>query len=321
MDDMRPGAPRRPVQNPALTAAMGGAIDLAAVKARSEAAARAAEAPPPQAGAWIVDVTEESFQAEVLDRSFQVPVLIDLWAEWCQPCKQLSPLLEKLADESAGGWVLAKIDVDANPRISQALKVQSIPSVFAVLGGQLVPGFQGALPEAQVREFVAAVLQAGQEAGLAGGTPAAATELEADAVEEPSDPRFVAAEEALQEGDYATASLRYQEILDAEPANTEASLALRQVRLLERIEAADPAVIARAQTDPDDVEAQLAAADDELGGNRIEAAFDRLLSLVRRTAGEDRDAVRDRLLEYFDLIGSEDARVLPARRALTNALF
>ena len=300
---------------------MGGAIDLAAVKARSEAAARAAETPPPQAGAWIVDVTEESFQAEVLDRSFQVPVLIDLWAEWCQPCKQLSPLLEKLADESAGRWVLAKIDVDANPRISQALKVQSIPSVFAVLGGQLVPGFQGALPEAQVREFIVAVLQAGQEAGLSGAVAVEASPQDDEPVEEPSDPRFTAAEDALQEGDYPTALLRYQEILDAEPANIEATLAIRQVQLLQRIDGVDPAVLARAATDPADVEAQLAAADHDLGGNQVEAAFERLLGLLRRTSGEDRDAVRDRLLEYFDLIGPDDARVPPARRALTNALF
>jgi putative thioredoxin len=298
---------------------MGGAIDLAAVKARSDAAARAAETPPPAAGAWVLDITEATFQAEVLDRSFQVPVLIDLWATWCEPCKQLSPVLERLAEQAAGQWVLAKIDVDANPRISQALKVQSIPSVFAVLGGQLVPGFQGALPEAQVREFITAVLQAGQEAGLTGLT-AVAPEVE-EPVEEPSDPRFAAAEEALQEGDYAAATLHYQAIVEAEPGNVEAALALRQVALLQRIDAVDPAVVARAETDPDDIDAQLAAADFELGGNDVDAAFARLLSVVRRASGEDRDAVRDRLLEYFDLIGADDPRVLPARRALTNALF
>ena len=147
---------------------MGGAIDLAAVKARSDAAARAATQPPRPAGSAVVDVTEQSFQAEVLDRSFQVPVLLDLWADWCQPCKQLSPILEKLAGESGGSWILAKIDVDANPALSQALQVQSIPAVFAVIGGQLIPGFQGALAEPQVREFVAAVLDAAATAGLTG---------------------------------------------------------------------------------------------------------------------------------------------------------
>ncbi len=168
---MRPGAPRSVPAgspNPAVAAAMAGAIDLAAVKARNAAAARAAEAPPPAAGQHVVDVTEATFQSEVLDRSFQVPVLIDLWADWCQPCKQLSPVLERLAGEGNGTWVLAKVDVDANPRIQQALQVQSIPTVFAVIGGQLVPGFQGALPEAQVREFVNAVVQAGREAQLTG---------------------------------------------------------------------------------------------------------------------------------------------------------
>ena len=150
-----------------MAAAMTGAVDLAAVKARSEAAARAASAPP-AAGDYVIDVGEADFQAKVLDRSFQVPVLLDLWADWCEPCKTLSPILEKLAGESAGAWVLAKIDVDANPRISQALKVQSIPTVFAVLGGQLVPGFQGALPEDQIREFIGALLQAAQQAGLVG---------------------------------------------------------------------------------------------------------------------------------------------------------
>src|SRR6476620_2323611 len=146
MNPMRPGAPRRgqPQASPATVAAMAGAIDLAAVKARSEAAARAADAPAPVAGQFVVDVTEATFQAEVLDRSFQVPVLIDLWADWCQPCKQLSPVLERLAEAGGGAWVLAKVDVDANPRIRQAFGVQSVPTVVAVVAGQPVDGFSGA---------------------------------------------------------------------------------------------------------------------------------------------------------------------------------
>ena len=122
---------RPPAPAPAMAAAMSGAVDLAAVKARSEAATRAAENPTSAPGGYVVEVTEATFQAEVIDRSFQVPVLIDLWADWCQPCKQLSPILERLAGEAGGTWILAKIDVDANPRISQALQVQSIPTVFA----------------------------------------------------------------------------------------------------------------------------------------------------------------------------------------------
>src|SRR5215468_2776802 len=295
---MRPGNPAQQ-PGPALAASLAGAVDLAAVKARSEAAARAAEKPAPASGEYIVDVTEATFQSAVIDRSFQVPVLIDLWADWCQPCKQLSPILERLANESAGQWVLAKIDTDANPRIAQALSVQSIPTVYAVISGQLVPGFQGALPEAQVREFVAAVLKAAEQANL---SEAGAT---SDA-EPPADPRFDAAEKALAEGDYAAAAQAFQSILDAEPSNADAASALRQVALLQRVDNLDATAVGRADTAPGDV---------------AEAAFTRLLNTLRRTSGDERDAVRDRLVEYFDILGPDDPRVGPARRQLASALF
>jgi putative thioredoxin len=307
---------------------MAGAVDLAALKARNEAAARAAEAPAPQVGQFVIDVSEADFQTQVLDRSFQVPVLIDLWADWCEPCKQLSPVLERLANAGGGAWVLAKIDVDANPRIQQALQVQSIPSVFAVIGGQLVPGFQGALPEAQVREFVDAVLQAAAQANLTGPGDVPATADGADGAdglpaepEPPEDPRFTAAEQALDAGDYALATQRYQEILAAEPANTDAQLALGQVRLLQRLETVDRDSVARADTAPDDLDAQLAAADISLAGNDVQGAFDRLLAALARTAGDDREQLRQRLLEFFDLLGPDDPRVPAARRALARALF
>jgi putative thioredoxin len=302
---------------------MAGAVDLAAVKARSEAAARAAEAPPPTPGAYVVEATEANFQAEVIDRSFQVPVLIDLWAEWCQPCKQLSPTLEKLAAEGGGSWVLATLDVDANPRISQALQVQSIPTVFAVIGGQLAPGFQGALPEAQVREFIGAVLEAAEQAGLTGaGMASEPAAVEKGAAEEPpGDPRFLAAEQAVEDGDFSLATQRYQAILDAEPGNTDAALALRQVGLLARVETLEPSAVARADAAPDDIEAALAAADYALAGNDVDAALSRLLGLIKRVGGEERDAIRERLIEYFDVLGPDDPRVGPARRELAAALF
>jgi len=314
---MRPGGSAQQQQpSPALSAALAGAVDLAAIKARSEAAARAADAPAP--GEHVVEITEATFQAEVIDRSFQVPVLIDLWADWCEPCKQLSPILEKLANEAAGSWVLAKIDTEANPRIAQALQVQSIPAVYAVIGGQLVPGFQGALPEPQVREFVGAVLSAAQQANLSGAAPGG---VPATPDEAPADPRFDAAEQALQDGDFALAAQRYQAILDAEPANAEAALALRQVGLLQRVDKLDASTVARADAAPDDIEAQLAAADYALASNDAEAAFRRLLAALRRVGADERDAVRDRLVEYFDILGPDDPRVGPARRELANALF
>jgi putative thioredoxin len=305
---------------------MSGAVDLAAVKARSEAAARAASAPAPAAGQYVIEATEANFQAEVLDRSFQVPVLLDLWADWCEPCKTLSPILERLAAEGAGSWILAKIDVEANQRISQMLQVQSIPTVFAVIGGQLVPGFQGALPETQVREFIKALLQAAQQANLSGagaGQPPADDPAgqPAGPPAPPEDERFTLAEAALEDGDFDLAAERYQAILSAEPANSEAQLALLQVGLLKRLSALPSDALARAAANPDDVPTQLAAADAELANNQVAAAFARLVGLVRRLRGDDRTPVRDRLVEYFDLLGPDDPRVVPARRDLANALF
>jgi len=305
---------------------MTGAVDLAAVKARSEAAARAAAAPPPSGGTYVIDATEANFQTEVLDRSFQVPVLLDLWADWCQPCKQLSPVLEKLAQEAAGAWVLAKIDIEANQRIAQMLQVQSIPTVFAVIGGQLVPGFQGALPEPQVREFIKALLHAAQQANLSGAggeQPAdeSAAGEPAGPPAPPEDERFSLAEAALEDGNFDLAAERYNAILSAEPANSDAQLALLQVGLLKRLSVLPPDAMARAAAAPDDLAAQLAAADAELANNQVEAAFARLIGLVRRLRGDDRTPVRDRLVEYFDLLGPDDPRVVPARRDLANALF
>ncbi len=322
---MPPGTPRRPAPpSPAITAAMAGAVDLAAVQARAEAAARAAEAPAPAAGQYVVDVTEASFQPEVLDRSFQLPVLILMTSARSPASEQLSTSLAQLAQTAGGAWILARVDVDANPRLAQALQVQAVPTVFAVLGGQLVPGFQGSLPDDQLREFIAAVQQAGRDAGLsAAGAPPDAPEGEqaAQPPEEPDDPRFVAAEEALQDGNYPLAAQRYQAILDAEPGNAEAAVALRQVRLFERVDSVDPALAARADGAPDDVEAQLAAADLAFAGNDAEGAFDRLLRVLRALSGDARDPVRERLIEYFDLLGPDDPRVAPARRELARALF
>jgi putative thioredoxin len=229
---------------------------------------------------------------------------------------------EPVVTSSAGAVVLREIDVDANPRIAQALQVQGVPAVFAVISGQLIPGFEGVLADAQINEFVAAVLQAGREAGLAAAGDAAAQADDTPEVpQQPEDPRFAAAEEALEAGDFVLAAQRYQAILDQEPANQEAALALGQVRLLQRLESVDRDAAQRAESAPDDVEAQLAAADLLFAGNDIASALDRLLKTVAVTAGDDRERVRTRLLEFFDLLGPDDPRVPAARRELARALF
>jgi putative thioredoxin len=311
--------PRAAAQQARMAASLAGAVDLAAVQARNEAAARAQAAPPPSAaapagapGSAVVDVTEATFQSEVLDRSFQVPVVLDLWAEWCQPCKQLSPVLERLAAEGAGSWVLAKVDVDANPALAQGLRVQGIPAVKAVWQGQLVAEFTGAIPEDQARQFVTELIAA---------TTGGAVPGDEGAEEDPEDPRLDEAEAALDRGDLAAAEAAYRSILDVEPDHPVAGLALRQVQLFRRAEEAGPHALAAAEAAPDDIAAQTRAADFLLGTGDVDAAFAWLLDVVRRTAGEDRDLARTHLVELFGIVGDEDPRVGPARRALMTALF
>lgn len=146
---------------------MAGAVDLGARQAAAKRRQQASQADGASGeSSFVFDVTDETFSTDVIARSQSVPVLVDLWAEWCGPCKQLSPVLERLAEEAAGDWMLAKVDVDANPQLSAALQVQSIPMVVAVIGGQLVDGFLGALPEAQVRQWINQILQVADQLGM-----------------------------------------------------------------------------------------------------------------------------------------------------------
>ncbi|MBX7265478.1 tetratricopeptide repeat protein [Micromonospora sp. Llam7] len=289
-----------------------GAVDLSALRTPATGSTSApVQAGPPAGvpggavgGATAVDVTEATFQSEVLERSLTTPVVVDFWAEWCEPCKQLSPVLERLAVEGGGAWVLAKVDVDANPRLAQMFRVQGIPMVYAVVGGQPVDAFSGVVPEAQLRQWIQAVLKAG------GVT-----------VAEAEDPRLDEADDALMSGDLDAAERAYRKILAETPADAAAEAGLAQVGLARRVAGVDPQAALAAAADPDDVDAQLLAADIEVLSGLAEQAYQRLVGLVRRTAGDDREKVRQHLVGLFTIAGPEDPAVASARRALASALF
>ncbi|MCH5645453.1 tetratricopeptide repeat protein [Gordonia sp. ABSL49_1] len=316
---------------------MSGAVDLAGLKERADAQRartqrgpggvpaaspvpgvpeNAPAAPAPSSagggGASVIDVTDASFETEVLDRSTRQLVLVDLWAEWCGPCKQLSPVLERLAAASGGRWVLAKIDVDANQRIAQAFRVQSIPMVVAIVHGQPVSAFNGVRSEAEIIAWVDEILaQVGDS--LTGAPEGEAPEPE------PEDPRMLAAEQKMNDGDFDGALAAYRAIAEAEPENIEAASAARNLDFVLRAQAHDPAIVETAA--PGDVDAQLAAADVLLLSQQPEAAFDRIIGVVKVTAGDDRTRARTRLLELFELFDPAEPFVVAARRKLASALY
>lgn len=318
---------------------MSGVVDLAAVKAAGDAKAKAEQARAQSArqggsgavapASLVIDVDEAGFEAEVLQRSSEVPVVIDFWAEWCEPCKQLSPLLERLAAEYNGRFVLAKVDVDANQMLMQQFGVQGIPAVFAVVAGQALPLFQGAAPESQIRQTLDQLIQVGEERfGLTGividpeagaeGAESAPAEVPAG----PYDAQLEAAAQALDANDFDGAVKAYKRVLADDPLNTEAKLGLAQAELLGRVSGLDPQQVRKdAAEKPADPAAQLAAADLDLVGGHVEDAFGRLVETVRRNFGDDRDTVRVRLLELFEVIGPDDPRVAAARTALARVLF
>ncbi|WP_328780385.1 tetratricopeptide repeat protein [Streptomyces canus] len=318
---------------------MSGVVDLAAVKAAQEAKAKAEQARAEAArqgggpGAvspadLVIDVDEAGFERDVLQRSTEVPVVIDFWAEWCEPCKQLSPVLEQLVVEYNGRLLLAKIDVDANQMLMQQFGVQGIPAVFAVVAGQALPLFQGAAGKEQIQQTLDQLVQvAEQRFGLTGlavdpdADPGAAPQPAAVPAG-PYDALLEAAVHALDAGDFGGAVQAYRNVLSDDPGNSEAKLGLAQAELLQRVQGLDPQQARKeAAEKPGDAQAQIAAADLDLVGGHVEDAFGRLIDTVRRTAGDERDTVRIRLLELFEVVGADDPRVAAARRALSRALF
>lgn len=304
-------APRNPASIPA---AFARAVDLSALGKPAEPESTSG---PEESSPHVLTVTEANF-GDVVARSSQVPVVIDLWASWCQPCQQLGPLLEKLAAEGQGTWVLAKVDVDTHPRIAQAFGVQSIPTVVALAAGQPVDAFTGAQPEPQLRAWIQNLL-----ATLRDKLPgiAEAEQAAGGPVETPRDERITAAEALLEAGDLAGAQTAYEVIVAAEPHHAEAAAALIQVRFTRRVAELGPQVVAEADADPLQVAKACAAADWQVAAGESALAFERLIKVVRSTDGQQRSAVREHLISLFELFSADDAAVLKARRDLVTALY
>lgn len=304
-----------------MTPSFDSALDLSALAAKAAAPAT----PAPGGASYVQTADDRTFEA-VMAKSMQHPVVIEFTSPRAN-AQALSDDLISLANAAAGKWLLVRVDIDASPALVQALGIQAVPFVVGALGGQLVPLFQGTQDKAQVAAVIDQLLQAAVGNGIVGhaqpvaGDPAQAAVGE-QAAEPVADPRFAAADAAMEAGDYAAAVEEFDKILAQSPSDPDAQAGKAGAELLVRTSGIDPAqIVARAQDDPADVDAQMAAADVEMLGGYPERAFARLVGVVRTTAGADRDRVRVRLLALFETVGASDPAVVQARRDLMTALF
>jgi putative thioredoxin len=297
-----------------------GAIDLSALANQPPAAGR--EGGGPGSGAYSVDVTEADFQ-QVVEQSMKYPVVLSFWSTKSAPSVQINQTLETLADEFAGQFLLAKVDVDAQPQLVASVGVPGVPLVALVLRGQLAPLLQEPVPIEELRGVFSQVLQTAVANGVTGRvTPKAEPEPEAAPTEPVGHPRLAAAEDAMQRGDLQGAVAGYEAVLSQNPTDPEAMAGLASARLAIRTRDVDTEeAVGRAADHPDDVAAQSLAADMELLAGDVVGAFDRMIDCIRRVADDDRDQARTHLLDLFTAVGNDDPRVRAARQRLASALF
>jgi putative thioredoxin len=299
-----------------------GAVDLSQLTQRAQQSAPGSSLGPRPAGAsYVVEVTEQTFEAETIRKSVKHPVVVELYSPRVASGQQLSDALIDIANASDGKFLLARLNVDTAPGIVQALGLQAVPTVIALINGQLAPLFQGVLPKDQVQAAIDQLLKAAVANGMVGRAEPAGSEQAAPEPEAEADPRFAAADAALERGDFAAAREEFDKLLQANTNDAEAQVGKAQAGLFARAAALDPQSTLAAADGSDDLNSQLAAADIEMITGQVEAAFARLIGMIKKLSGGERDQVRVRLLELFETLGNTDERVLKARRDLMTALF
>jgi len=301
-----------------MTFSRPGAIDLSALASPPPSSAGGQQG---AAGTYTVDVTEQNFQTVALEASMQHVVVLALWSPRAPQSRDVVDVVGRAVDALEGRALLARVDADANPAIAQALQAQGVPLVVGLVKGQPVPLFQGAAEEAEVRQYLDQLVAVAVQNGLSGrvAAPEATDEVDTEPAE---DPRFAAADAAFAAGDTATAIAEYERLKAQHPGDAEVAERLAGVKLFDRTKDADLQAARSAAADrPDDIDAQLLVADLDVSGGHVEDAFARLVGLVRQVHGDDRDRIRERLLELFVVVGTNDPRVADARRALASALF
>ena len=297
------------VNNPQSTPALHGAMDLSGL-VRKHSAPPAPSAP---ATALVREVDDQSI-GELIELSKSVPVVLEIYGGALAP--QLGPLIESYA----GAFVLGTVRGESAPELIQALGVQGIPTVIAVVGGQPVPLFQGIPPEEEIRAVLEQVLALAAKGGVTGVvSPTASSDTED---EPPLPPLHQEAYDALTRNDFDQAAAAFSKALAQNPSDSEAEAGLAQVQLLQRVSTLDAAVAREsAAGKPDDVSFALAVADLDISGGHVEDACARLLGIFLEASPEDRETLRERLLSYFILAGSTTDAVKKARNRLTSMMF
>jgi putative thioredoxin len=322
---------------PSAAGNLRGAVDLSSLVNRANAPAGAAAAPgaagagapatgvPAGALPSLVLQGDDATFTQFIELSNTVPVIVDLKADWAEASVELTAVLEKVVTEYAGRLVLVGVDAQANPQLAQAFQAQSVPTVAALVGGRPVSLFQGGYPEEEVRAVLEQVLQLAAQNGVTGTVTVPGLDPDAptpEPVEEPLPPHHAEAYDAIANGDYATAIAEYQTAIAQNPRDALAVAGLAQVRLLDRLDGKSlDEIRAAAASAPEDLDAQLLVADLDLSGGHVQDAFARLLDLFPKQDQPSKDTIRTRLLEYFEVVGTEDPRVAAARRRLAALLY